>query len=90
MRILEQNPKLEIELASHTDSRGGDEYNLTLSQKRAESCVTYLITKGINPARITAVGYGEIQLLVKDARTEKEHQENRRTTFRVLSQDWEP
>jgi len=57
--FLELNNNIEIEISSHTDSRGSDSYNQTLSQQRAKSCVDYLIEKGIDPKRIVAKGYGE-------------------------------
>ncbi len=62
--ILTENPLIIIELSSHTDSRGNDQYNLELSQKRAESCVNYLINeKGIAKERVTAKGYGKTKPL---------------------------
>ena len=90
--ILSENPTITIELASHTDSRAPEDYNLKLSQKRAQSCVDYLLKNGINKARLKAVGYGETKL-VNDCTdgvecTEEEHQANRRTTFRVLTTDY--
>ena len=57
--MLNENPNITIELSSHTDSRGSDEYNKNLSQRRAESCVNYLIAHGIAADRLTPVGYGE-------------------------------
>lgn len=57
--ILIQNPKLIIQLEAHTDARGSDKANMTLSQGRAKTCVDYLISKGVNPARLVAVGKGE-------------------------------
>lgn len=57
--LLNQNPNITIELASHCDYRGADAYNLRLSQRRAESVVNYLINKGITRDRLTPVGYGE-------------------------------
>ncbi|MFM8490043.1 MAG: OmpA family protein, partial [Bacteroidota bacterium] len=57
--ILRQNTDIKIQLGSHTDCRGNDAYNLSLSQKRAQSAVNYLISKGIDPSRLTAAGYGE-------------------------------
>lgn len=84
---LAQNPQIKIQLASHTDCRGNDAYNATLSQKRAESAVSYLISKGIDAARLSAKGYGESQPAVScDCKkcTESEHQANRRTTFKVI------
>jgi peptidoglycan-associated lipoprotein len=59
IRTLDENETIIIELASHTDSRGTDESNDVLSQKRAESVVNYLIDRGIDPDRLVAKGYGE-------------------------------
>ncbi len=90
--ILVLNPGITIELGSHTDSRAPEDYNLKLSQKRAQSCVDYLAQKGISKDRLTAVGYGETRLVNDCADgvdcTEEQHQENRRTTFRVLSTEY--
>ncbi len=84
-----QYPTMVIELSSHTDSRGNDEFNQKLSQRRAESAKNYLVDKGIDTARIQAVGYGETMLLnncVNDAKcTEEEHRFNRRTEFKIIS-----
>ena len=57
--LLEKNPNLTIELASHTDARDTEERNDVLSQKRAQSVVDYLVLRGIDPDRLTAKGYGE-------------------------------
>ena len=84
VQVLKDNPEISIELGSHTDSRGNNEYNLKLSQKRAESAVNYLISKEIDSERVTAIGYGEEKHLVEDAKTEEEHQMNRRTEFKVI------
>jgi len=85
--ILLQNPSIEIELGSHTDSRGSDEYNMVLSQHRAESAVNYIVTQGIDPKRIKAKGYGEsvpVNQCTNGANcTEEEFQMNRRTEFKV-------
>jgi peptidoglycan-associated lipoprotein len=59
VQILQLNPTITIELMSHTDYIGSDQYNFDLSQKRAQSVVDYLIEKGINPQRLVAKGYGE-------------------------------
>ncbi|MCS6934957.1 MAG: OmpA family protein [Chitinophagales bacterium] len=95
--ILIENPTIIIELSSHTDTRGSDQYNLNLSQKRAESCVNYLINeKGIPKERIIAKGYGETKTL-DDCSKYKEcpqdqsgdcdcHQNNRRTEFKVIGE----
>ncbi|WP_337042862.1 OmpA family protein [Emticicia sp. 17c] len=84
VQLLNDNPTIKIELGSHTDSRSSEIYNLRLSQKRAESAVNYIVSKGIDRERITAKGYGESELLIKNAKTEEEHQTNRRTEFKIV------
>ena len=89
VKYMLQRPELRIELSSHTDSRGSDEYNIELSNSRSQSCVNYIISKGISPLMIIAKGYGETQLLnkCKDGVicTDEEHQANRRTELRFLT-----
>lgn len=85
-QMLRENPEIRIELGSHTDCRGNDSYNLTLSQRRAESAVNYLTGKGIAVERLGAVGHGEREPAADCACnrcTEEEHQQNRRTTFTI-------
>lgn len=98
-QILVDNPTAMIELRAHTDSRGDDSYNMELSQRRAQSCIDYLISKGVDPSRLRAQGYGEslprvteeqIQALPSKEAKEKAHQMNRRTEFVVLSFDFIP
>lgn len=84
-QLLKDNPTMVIELSSHTDTRGSDAYNMTLSQRRAESVVNYLVLKGIDAERMEARGYGERDLIIQSAKTEEEHQRNRRTEFTILS-----
>jgi len=90
--MLKDNPTITIELGSHTDSRSTDDYNIKLSQKRAQACVDFLTKKGIAKDRLSAVGFGETQLFndcTNDVDcTEEQHQQNRRTTFRVLASDY--
>src|SRR5690606_31431433 len=78
--IMKQNPSLVIELSSHTDSRGDDQYNQRLSQQRAESAVAYLVRNGIDRSRLIAAGYGESRLLNNCGNgvncSEEQHQEN--------------
>jgi len=84
---LKDNPEIRVPLSSHTDCRGDIDYNQDLSQKRAQSAVDYIISKGIASSRIVAKGYGESNLSANcncDDCTEDEHQKNRRTTFKVL------
>ena len=85
--LLKSYPEVEIELSSHTDSRGDKNYNQTLSQKRAESAVKYLTDRGIAANRIKAVGYGEAQprnRCVDGVKcSEVEHKINRRTEVKI-------
>jgi outer membrane protein OmpA-like peptidoglycan-associated protein len=91
--ILKKYPKMTIELGSHTDCRATEKYNMDLSQKRAKSAVDYIIKNGIESSRMKAKGYGESVLVNKceceGTRlvpcTEQEHQQNRRTEFKVLT-----
>ncbi|HSN49612.1 MAG TPA: OmpA family protein, partial [Bacteroidales bacterium] len=88
VRIMNENP-ITVELGSHTDCRGSDDYNSRLSQHRAESAVQYIVSTGVDPKRITARGYGETQLVNKCSNgvpcTDPEQQANRRTEFKVTS-----
>jgi len=83
VQTLVDNPKISIELSSHTDQRGKDAYNMKLSQQRAEAAVAYIVSKGIDKSRITAKGYGETRPIVAKPTTEEEYQRNRRTEFKV-------
>lgn len=87
--ILRMSPDLRVEIGAHTDSRGTNEYNDRLSQRRAESVVNYLIKRGISRTRIVPKGYGESRLKNRcedgASCTEIEHQENRRVEFRLLN-----
>lgn len=97
-QTLADNGSIVVELNSHTDSRGDAAKNQDLSQRRAQSCVDYLVKeKGINAARLQAKGYGKTQLLITDdviakAKTKEEkealHALNRRTAFRILNWDF--
>ncbi|MEM9991423.1 MAG: OmpA family protein [Bacteroidota bacterium] len=83
-RMLQSYPEMEIELGSHTDSRGSDSFNKSLSKRRSESCVDYLIQEhGISSSRIRSAGYGETKPRNRCVNgrkcTEGEHQQNRRT-----------
>lgn len=86
--LLKEIPGLQIELASHTDSRGSENYNQKLSQRRAENAMKYLLDHGVPALRMQASGYGESQIKnqCKDGVrcSDKDHQVNRRTEFRVL------
>lgn len=92
VKVLKDNPTLEIELSSHTDCRATAKYNANLSSKRAESAVQYIASQGVDIKRMIAAGYGESRLVNKCQCegtfmiqcTEEEHQENRRTEFKIL------
>ena len=87
--ILNAYPTLEIDIASHTDSRGGTSYNRDLSQRRADKVVAYLVQQGIAASRLNPIGYGESNLLNQCANgvscSELDHQFNRRTEIIVRS-----
>ncbi|MEC3879930.1 OmpA family protein, partial [Parapedobacter sp. 10938] len=89
VRTLRDNPTLKIELSSHTDSRGSNAYNEALSQRRAQSAVDYLVSRGIARDRMVAKGYGESRLVNRCADgipcSRAEHQANRRTEVTVLA-----
>ncbi len=87
VKLLEDTPGALVQINSHTDERGKFEYNLTLSDNRAKSVVEYLISKGISAGRLSSKGFSSSQPVVKNAKTEEEHQKNRRTTFQVLKND---
>lgn len=82
--FLKKNMNVKIELGSHTDIRGSEEANHALSQKRAEAAVRYIVAHGISQHRLTPVGYGESDPKVKNASTEEDHQQNRRTTVKII------
>ncbi|MFN8283396.1 MAG: OmpA family protein [Chitinophagales bacterium] len=92
--IMKQYKNMTIELSSHTDQRGTAEYNQKLSQCRAQSAIDYLIKKGIDKSRLTAVGYGETKLLQDcsgvagcpdDSKGDCDcHQNNRRTEVKII------
>jgi outer membrane protein OmpA-like peptidoglycan-associated protein len=88
-QILIDNPEIKIELSSHTDSVDTEEYNMWLSQKRAESAVNYLIRKGISPDRMIAKGYGESRPIARNTNPDgtdnpEGRAKNRRTEFKIL------
>jgi outer membrane protein OmpA-like peptidoglycan-associated protein len=88
LKTLQDNPTYLIEISSHTDSRGSNNYNNRLSQRRAEAVVKWLIEKGVERDRLVPRGYGEGMTSNRCKNnvqcTEEEHQMNRRTEFRVL------
>lgn len=90
VEVMTKYPELKIHATSHTDARGSKYYNKRLSEKRAKSSVDYIISKGVDPERITSEGLGESQP-VNDCVdghecSEEEYQLNRRTNFKVVDQ----
>lgn len=83
IKMLNENPAIEIEMSAHTDSRGSDEYNIKLSANRAKSVVDYILSKGIPPTRIVSKGYGETKPVVPND-TDENRQLNRRVEFTIL------
>ena len=81
--VMNEDPSTQIIVKGHTDSRGSEAYNMTLSQRRAESVKNALIQSGVAPQRITAIGYGESQPLVNE-NTSGAWQQNRRVELEIL------
>lgn len=89
--VLRVNPNMIIKIEAHTDSRGRDNFNMRLSDKRAKSTRDYIFSRGISSDRIeSAIGYGESQLLNKCSNgvkcTSEEHQINRRSYFYIVKE----
>lgn len=86
--LMQRYPEMVIELSSHTDAQGTSSYNKKLSQRRAESAKKWLTSRGIDAARIKAVGYGEDVILNQCVNgvkcSDEEHRYNRRTEFKIL------
>jgi outer membrane protein OmpA-like peptidoglycan-associated protein len=101
-QIMIDNPTIIVEIQNHTDCRGKPQYSTSLSQRRAQACLEYLVTKGISKDRLIANGYRSqvprgpgldcesIKKLPSKEDQEKAHQLNRRTQFKVLSFDYKP
>jgi len=84
-RVLNKYPQTTIQVAGHTDSTGSEDYNQQLSQRRAEAVKSALVGKGVNPGRMTTIGYGESKP-VADNKTEAGRQQNRRVEIRIIAQ----
>ena len=83
VKLLEENPAIEIEMSAHTDSYGSDDYNFKLSDNRARSVMEYILSKGIAPTRIISHGYGETVPVAPNDIPEN-RQLNRRVEFKIL------
>lgn len=82
--LMKSNPGITIEIAGHTDDKGSDDYNLTLSDGRANSVMQYLLQQGISSERMIAKGYGETEPISTNY-TDEGRAENRRVVFTILS-----
>jgi outer membrane protein OmpA-like peptidoglycan-associated protein len=86
VQVMKSNDKMVILSKSHTDNRGSDAYNLSLSERRAKSTVQYVISKGISANRISGKGMGELEPKVAcgETCTEEQHAQNRRSEFLIV------
>lgn len=88
VQVLNEYPEIKVEIRAHTDCRGESDYNLNLSEMRAESVVNYLINCGISEDRLTYKGFGDTNPVNECVRgvtcPDEKHQENRRVEFRIL------
>ncbi|MGB5654764.1 MAG: OmpA family protein, partial [Robiginitalea sp.] len=87
--FMTRNPNLQFSMSGYADSRGSSEYNVWLSERRAQNTLKFLEAQGVDPNRISVAGLGESKLLnhcTDGVRcTEKEHAENRRTEISISS-----
>ena len=84
INVLNENKEMSISIFAHTDTKGSDEYNKVLSEKRAKATFDYLVSKGVNKDRLKYMGMGEMELKVKCTTcTAEEDQLNRRTEFKI-------
>ncbi len=88
--LMKNNPSIDVQIYSHTDGKGTDAYNMNLSQERAEAVVNYLVRNGIERSRLSAKGMGKREPVAKEKTASGKdipegRQENRRTTFRILT-----
>ncbi len=85
VEVLEQFPNMKLALEAHTDSKGSQNYNLPLSNKRAKAAYDYLVKKGIAKDRLTSKGFGKANPVVKCTKcTTEEDQKNRRVEFKII------
>ncbi|WP_134200495.1 OmpA family protein, partial [Meridianimaribacter flavus] len=87
VQVMQKYPEMVISVSSHTDSRGSASYNMALSDRRAKTTVSYVVSKGIDRSRITGSGKGESEPKEDcgSGCTEEQHQMNRRSDFIIVS-----
>ncbi len=93
-KMLKDKPKLVVEISGHTDSKGNDDFNMKLSQERAQAVLKYVEDKGVDAKRMAAVGYGESKPIAKNTTANGKDDEvgmqlNRRVEYRILSTEGE-
>jgi outer membrane protein OmpA-like peptidoglycan-associated protein len=85
LKMLRENPSMKVEIGSHTDNKGSNEYNIALSKRRAQSVVNWLVKNGIDKSRLASRGYGEDVPIASNDDEEEGRELNRRTEFEVIS-----
>jgi outer membrane protein OmpA-like peptidoglycan-associated protein len=83
VKLMKENPDMTAEIQGHTDAVGSNEYNQSLSERRAASVVNYLVSKGVDASRLTPIGYGESRLVEQ---TSGQSEANRRVVFKVTGE----
>lgn len=89
--LFKRNPDIVIELSAHTDNKGSDDFNMKLSQRRAESVVNYLISQGVRKEQVIAKGYGESQPIAPNTDADGSdnpagREKNRRTEVKIIGE----
>jgi outer membrane protein OmpA-like peptidoglycan-associated protein len=85
-QVLNAHPEItQVRVEGHTDSRGRRESNMTLSQKRAEAVVAFLVREGVSAERLVAQGFGPDRPLVENATNAEQHAQNRRVEFNIVN-----
>lgn len=84
INLMNENPSIDVQIRSHTDSVGSADYNLKLSNERAQSVVDYMVSAGIDRSRLSTQGLGKSEPTV-DNKTEENRQKNRRTEFKIVA-----
>ena len=86
VEAMKEFPGATFEISGHTDSRGDDNYNMRLSDKRAKFVRELLLKRGVDPSVLVAIGKGETEPIVPNAQTEPEHEQNRRVDVKIINE----